>query len=111
VAPGDARTLVLGTTIATNALLERRGAEVVYLTTAGFEDVPIIGRVDKEDPYDLRWQKPRPYVARRHCLGVRERVGADGEVVAALDEAELERVAAELGALLPLLEGEPAVAI
>ncbi len=74
VEPDAASTIVLGTTIATNALLERKGADVLYLTTEGFEDVPSIGRVDKEDPYDLQWRKPLPFVARRNCLGVRERV-------------------------------------
>ena len=51
------------------------GARVLLLTTAGFEDVPTIGRIDKEDPYDLRRAKPEPFVARADCLGVRERLG------------------------------------
>jgi N-methylhydantoinase A len=56
--PAAAGSVTLGTTVGTNALLERRGAWVVLLTTAGFEDVPAIGRIDKEDPYDLRAPKP-----------------------------------------------------
>src|SRR5262249_1129192 len=53
-------SVTLGTTVGTNALLERKGARVVLLTTAGFEDVTAIGRIDKEDPYDLRPPKPTP---------------------------------------------------
>ena len=54
------------------ALLEQRGAEVIFVTTAGFRDVPIIQRVDKKDPYDLQWEKPRPFVERRTPRGRRE---------------------------------------
>ena len=85
--------LVLGTTLGINAVLERRGARVLYLTTDGFQDVPFIQRIDKKDPYDLQWQKPVPFVARRDCIGVRERVAAGGEVLAELTADELERVA------------------
>ena len=50
IEPSAVASVTLGTTVGTNALLERRGARVVLLATAGFEDVPMIGRVDKEDP-------------------------------------------------------------
>ena len=86
--------LVLGTTVGTNAVLERSGARVIYLTTAGFEDIPYIQRIDKQDPYDLQWLKPQPFVARRDCLGVDERVTSDGTVLRPLTDGELERVAA-----------------
>jgi len=85
--------LVLGTTLGINAVLERRGARVLYLTTDGFQDVPFIQRIDKKDPYDLQWQKPVPFVARRDCIGVRERMAADGAVLTELTGDELERVA------------------
>ena len=94
--------LVLGTTVGTNAVLERSGARVIYLTTAGFEDIPYIQRIDKKDPYDLQWLKPRPFVARRDCLGVDERVTSDGTVLRPLTDDELERVA---GAVEQRLEG------
>jgi N-methylhydantoinase A len=58
VAPAAAGAIVLGTTVAANALLERTGARVVFVTTEGFRDVPLIQRIDKKDPYDLQWQKP-----------------------------------------------------
>ncbi len=86
--------LVLGTTIGINAVLERRGARVLYLTTDGFQDVPFIQRIDKKDPYDLQWQKPVPFVARRDCIGVRERMAADGAVLTELTDGELDRIAA-----------------
>jgi 5-oxoprolinase (ATP-hydrolysing) len=84
--------VVLGTTIGTNALLERRGARVIYLTTEGFTDIPYIQRVDKKDPYDLQWCKPQPFVCRSDCLGVRERVCAQGRVLTPLTGQELERL-------------------
>ena len=86
--------LVLGTTVGTNAVLQRSGARVIYLTTAGFEDIPYIQRIDKKDPYDLQWLKPQPFVARRDCLGVDERVTSDGTVLRPLTDAEMERVTA-----------------
>jgi N-methylhydantoinase A len=85
---------VLGTTIATNALLQRAGAPVIYLTTAGFEDTLFIQRIDRRGPYDLQWRKPKPYVERRRCVGVRERVTAEGEILTPLADDEIERVAA-----------------
>ena len=65
----QANYLVLGTTVAVNALLQRRGARVLYITTEGFEDVPFLQRVDRKFHYDLDWERPLPLVARRDCLG------------------------------------------
>ena len=97
LAPADTASIVLGTTIATNALIQRRGATVIYVTTAGFEDVPVIGRVDKKDPYDLAWVAPGPLVRRARCLGLAERIGWDGTVVEPLAQAGLEQLAATIG--------------
>jgi N-methylhydantoinase A len=58
----DAEQVVVGTTVATNAVIQRRGARVVFLTNEGFTDVPFIGRIDKERLYDLHWEKPAPLV-------------------------------------------------
>lgn len=91
-APDEIAYFVLGTTIATNCLLQRQGQRTLYLTTAGFEDVPYIQRVDRKSLYDLQWQKPEPYVARQDCIGVRERIAADGSVRMALDAPEVARV-------------------
>jgi N-methylhydantoinase A len=88
------RRVVVGTTVATNAVLQRRGTRVLFVTTAGFEDVPFIGRLDKEELYNLHWRKPDPIVSRRDCYGIAERVGHDGEVLVPLtDEALADLVA------------------
>ena len=68
--------LILGTTVATNALLQRKGAHVIYVTTEGFEDVLYIQRMNRRYLYSLEWTKPTPFVERRNCLGVRERTSA-----------------------------------
>jgi N-methylhydantoinase A len=88
--------LVHGTTVATNAVLQRAGARVALVTTAGFEDIPHIQRINRPFAFDLGWSKPRALVARRHTVGVRERVGPDGEVIEPLTDGEIERVVAEL---------------
>ncbi len=104
-------SFVLGTTIATNCLLERKGQRTVYLTTAGFEDVLFIQRIDRRSLFDLQWQKSVPYVRRSDCLGVAERVAHDGGVRVHLDEAEVERLVAEVRARHEAAEGGVAVAI
>src|SRR5262249_5973851 len=89
---GSAIDVVLhATTVATNAVLERKGAATGLITTAGFRDVIIIGRQKRYETYDLYIDKPRPLVQRRHIAEVVERVGADGSVVTPLDEASVNR--------------------
>lgn len=73
--------ITYGSTVATNAILERSGARVVLLTTAGFEDVVEIGRQDRPVLYDLEPQRPEPLVPRRRRVGVAERMTYSGEVV------------------------------
>src|SRR3989441_286767 len=92
--------LVHGTTIATNALLERRGARVVLVTTRGFEDLLWLRRQDRAALYDLARDHPPPLVARGDVLGVAERMGPTG-VLQSLADAEVERVVAEVQALAP----------
>src|SRR5438093_13775735 len=77
--------LVHGTTVATNALLERRGARVVLVTTAGFEDLLWLRRQDRAELYDLAKHHPEPLVARRDVIGARERTGPDGAAGALRD--------------------------
>jgi N-methylhydantoinase A len=83
----------LGTTVATNALLEGKGAVVGYLTTRGFRDVPFIGRGNRRNHYDLGWVKPKPFVKRRNAFEINERVGPSGAVVEKLDEAQVRALA------------------
>jgi N-methylhydantoinase A len=83
--------LVHGSTIATNTLIERKGARSALITTAGFEDVLQIGRQDKTQVYDLFYRKPAPLVERSHIVGIAERLDGQGEVVRPLEAAEIDR--------------------
>ena len=94
LSPGDIDSLILGSTVAINMLHTRSGARVLYLTTQGFEDVLFIQRINRRFHYDLDWVKPAPFAERRDCLGVRERISKDGDVLVALDEQELARLRA-----------------
>ena len=84
--------LLHGTTVGTNALLERRGARVALVTTAGFEDVLVIGRQARPRLYDFFVTRPEPLVPAARRLGVRERVGPGGRVLLRLTPAALCRV-------------------
>jgi N-methylhydantoinase A len=70
-----------GTTVATNALLERKGARVAFITTAGFEDTLAIGRQARPSLYDWNVHRPTPLAAEDCCFGLAERVGPDGAVL------------------------------
>jgi N-methylhydantoinase A len=84
--------LVCGTTVGTNALLERRGGRVALVTTAGFEDVLEIGRQARPKLYDFFVQKPEPLVPARARIGAKERLAWDGSVVEPLTDYEIRRV-------------------
>ncbi len=79
-------------TVATNALLERKGARVLLLTNAGFEDVVEIGRQNRSNLYALAPERPEPLVARTRRVGVAERTYFDGKVALGLTASELDRV-------------------
>jgi len=87
--PGDAVDLVHGSTIATNALLERKGARTALITTRGFADVLQIGRQTRPHLYDLQPRKPQPLVPAHWRFEVTERVASDGSVVIPLPLDEL----------------------
>src|SRR6478609_2940187 len=82
--------LVHGTTVATNALLERKGAKVALLTTEGHRDVIEMREGLKDNRYDLRSPPPHPLVPRERRFGVRERLKANGEVATPLDDRSLD---------------------
>jgi N-methylhydantoinase A len=90
----DAAFFLHATTVGLNAVLERRGATVGLLATAGFRDVLEIGRGDRGDPYDLFWRRPEPIVARHLRLPVRERILADGRIHMDLVEEDVAAAAA-----------------
>src|SRR5437870_3349079 len=88
--------VVHGTTVATNALLERKGARMALVTTAGFEDVIEIGRQARPDLYNLAVERPSPLVPPALRFGVRERVGADARVIEPLDPHQVESLVRKL---------------
>lgn len=90
-ADGEPR-VVHGSTVATNTLLERRGARVALITTSGFEDVLEIGRQTRSAIYDLEVTRDPPLVPSERRFGARERIGPRGEVVQPLDDREIERL-------------------
>src|SRR5687767_11909214 len=88
--------VVHGTTVGTNALLQRRGARTALITTRGFEDVLVIGRQARPELYNLNAVKPPPLVDDEMRFGVGERVVASGEVLEALNDSELPGLTAKL---------------
>ena len=96
VGDGAVLEVVHGTTVATNAVLERRGSPTALVTTAGFRDVLELRRLRIPHMYDLFWQKPPPLVERRLRFEVDERVTAEGTVERRLDEAECRALAVRL---------------
>lgn len=84
--PAAVTDLVHGSTVATNAILERKGASVAFVTTKGFRDILFFQRHGRRNIYDLRYAKPAPPVRRKDCFEVSERLDASGTVVTPLDE-------------------------
>jgi N-methylhydantoinase A/oxoprolinase/acetone carboxylase beta subunit/N-methylhydantoinase B/oxoprolinase/acetone carboxylase alpha subunit len=92
VTPEEVERIVIGTTIAINARLQKRGATVLYVGTKGVEDVPIIARIDRKEAYNPAWVKPDSGVKRRHVYGIGERMDHKGKVLLALKADELKRL-------------------
>ncbi len=103
---GRLEDLVHGSTVATNAVLERKGAKVCLVVSRGTRDVLFLQRHTRRYIYDLFYRKPQPVLRRRDVVEVAERLTADGSVVEALDEAEAEALLRE-----KLAGGYAAVAI
>lgn len=93
---GDITTIIHGTTLATNALIERKGARTAFVTTAGFRDVLEMRYEKRFDQYALDIQMPEPLVPRPLRLGLNERILADGSVLAAPQDDEIDQLAARL---------------
>ena len=85
--PGAIEELVHGSTVATNAVLERKGAAVCLFVTKGIRDVLLLQRHDKTAIYDLHYAKPEPIVPRRDVIEIDERIAADGTVIKSPDRA------------------------
>jgi N-methylhydantoinase A len=99
VAVGDIALVIHGTTLATNAVIERKGARTALITTEGFRDVLAMGNESRYDQYDLNIQLPEPLVPRHLRLPVAERLDNTGKILTPLDEAGLR-------ALIPILQRE-----
>ena len=84
--------VIHGTTVGTNSLLERRGARVALITTAGFEDLLEIGRQARPRLYDLNVQREPPLASRHLRFGLKERIGADGRIILPVSNGELQRL-------------------
>jgi N-methylhydantoinase A len=102
--PADISILIHGTTLATNAVIERKGAKTALITTEGFRDVLALGNESRYDQYDLNIVLPEPLVPRHLRLGVPERLDNEGNVLLPLDEAAVR-------ALVPLLHAENVASI
>ena len=98
---GKSFHLIHGSTVATNAALEGKGVRTVYITNHGLADVLTIGRQARDALYDLQPQRQPPPVPAELCLETGGRLGADGSVVEALDEAECAVLAQQVAALQP----------
>jgi N-methylhydantoinase A len=106
LSPSAVTAVVHGTTVGSNALLQRSGAPAGLITTRGFRDVLEIGRVRTPSMFDLAWEKPEPLVPRRLRREVNERIAADGTVLVPVDPAEVAAVGWALAA-----EGVAAIAV
>jgi N-methylhydantoinase A len=91
VSPGDVQLIIHGTTLATNALIERKGAKTALLTTEGFRDVIEIRHENRFEQYDVNIDLPPPLVPRRLRLPIRERIDAQGNALVPLDDASVSR--------------------
>ena len=96
VAIGSVRQLIHGTTLVTNAIIERTGSRTALLATQGFRDSIEIGRENRYELYDLMLEMPQPLVPRYLRFGVPQRTLADGTILQELDAAFVERLASEL---------------
>ncbi len=97
LAPADVGLIIHGTTLITNALIERKGARTALVTTEGFRDVLEMGTESRFEQYDLAIEKPAPLIPRRLRFSVPERLSAKGDVLLPLDDAALARTGAALG--------------
>src|SRR6478736_5765788 len=102
----DIGDVVHGTTLVTNALIERSGARLGLITTRGFRDILEMGTEQRYDIYDLFLRFPDPLVPRRHRLEVAERIDRDGNALTPLDPTELRAAAQRL-----ISDGIEAIAI
>ncbi len=88
--------IVHGSTVATNAILERKGARTALITNSGFEDIIEIGRQNREELYNLSYKKPAPIIPRNLRFGIKCRVTSGGKILTGIDESELNQIITRL---------------
>ncbi|MBI0579487.1 hydantoinase/oxoprolinase family protein [Neobacillus cucumis] len=93
---GEIEYFVHGTTSGLNAFLERKGANVALIVTKGFRDVYEIGRANRVEMYNIKYQKPKQLVQREHVYEINERIAADGSVISELDHDSLNNLIEKL---------------
>ncbi|MFK0689391.1 hydantoinase/oxoprolinase family protein [Mesorhizobium sp. IMUNJ 23033] len=98
ISTADIGIVIHGTTLATNALIERRGAKTALVTTEGFRDVIEMRTENRFEQYDLNLKLPMPLIPREHRFTVKGRIGAEGQELQPLDEAALEEIADQIAA-------------
>lgn len=98
VTPADIEQIIHGTTLATNALIERRGAKTALITTEGFRDVIEMRTESRFEQYDLNLSLPEPLLPRQMRFTVPERVNAKGEIMVALQRADVEAIVQQIAA-------------
>ncbi|MDO6589393.1 hydantoinase/oxoprolinase family protein [Loktanella sp. D2R18] len=96
IAPGAISQIIHGTTLATNALIERRGAKTALITTEGFRDVIEMRTESRFEQYDLNLQLPEPLLPRQHRFTLSERMDAQGNVLIPLERADVEALADQI---------------
>ena len=89
IAKGKIKNIVHGSTVATNAILERKGVKTALITNRGFEDIIDIGRQNRERLYDLHYEKPKPIVPKNLRFGIKGRLLFTGEIIEDADEEEI----------------------
>lgn len=99
VHPEKVKSLLHGTTVTTNAILENKGRKSVLITTSGFRDIFLIGRQNRPDLYNFWASKPKPLIQRRHIFEIRERVLACGKIEIPLDERQAAGVVEKIKSL------------
>ena len=92
----DLDSIIHGTTLATNALIERRGAKTAFITTEGFRDVIEMRTENRFDQYDLNLKISPPLIPRQHRYPVKGRIDSEGRELQALDEYEVEKLVAKI---------------
>lgn len=93
ITPAQIEQIIHGTTLATNALIERRGAKTALITTEGFRDVIEMRTESRFEQYDLNLQLPEPLLPRQHRFALKERVDAQGNILISLDRADVAALA------------------